>query len=91
MKNENYSHKFINSKTGDYTYSQIVLEMYVKPKCYETINIHGESSMDVDGGCGGHNHFRIKAIKYIYPKSILLRISNVEDMDNGNGNGCIRD
>lgn len=72
MAFENYSHRFVDSKTGDYAYAQIVLEVFLKPGSYETVTL---SQNNLVGECDIiRNHFKVRKIRYIYPKSIMIKI-----------------
>jgi len=74
LASENYSHKFHNSETGNHSYAQIVMEMYVKPNGYERIMLSHNDSVFDDSCDIQKNHLRVRKTKFIYPKSVLLKI-----------------
>ena len=83
MTNENYSHKYVNSQSGDYSYAQLVLEIYVKPTCYEKVSLANNVSQCFEKCDNVSNHFRVKKSKFIYPKSILMKIFGEEVANDG--------
>lgn len=70
-----YSHKFVDSKTGCYSYAHILLQIYIKPGSYHAVTL-SNGVIRMMENCDFRSLLCVKKREFIYPKSILIKITS---------------